>query len=309
MSTYNGQKFLEKQIQSILNQTNHDWHLYIRDDGSTDKTCEIIRYFTKKYDCISFINDNKIQNVGVVKSFMSLLQSVDAEFYMFSDQDDFWLPNKIQLTLDRMLQSHYQSLPVCVHTNLKAVDSSLKNEIPAYPKIIWSSFQRLLFWNCVTGCTMMINQNLKDKVNFERLNYQYVYMHDWWLALIAAEFGEVAFVNEKTMLYRQHSNNVEGSLQRHTLKQVIHQITNYDYDLINMKKVIKIAKEFSVEYGDYMSGEDKDYAEKYGELLNRSGFWHNLVLAFKLPPQERSIKGKIFFSYLMVVFNKRFIES
>lgn len=307
MSTYNGQKYIEKQIQSILNQTNHDWHLYIRDDGSSDRTREIIHHYAEKYSRISFINENKVQNIGVVKSFMCLLQSVEAKFYMFSDQDDFWLPNKVQHTLNKMLQCHYQSLPVCVHTNLKVVDNSLKKEVSAFPKLVWSSFQRLLFWNCVTGCTMMVNQKLKDRVNFKKVNYQYVYMHDWWLALIAAEFGELVFLDEETMLYRQHGDNVEGSLQRHSIKQIIYRITNCNYDLKNVKKVIRIAREFYIEYGSYLKKKDKNYAKEYGDLLIKSSFWQNLILAFKLPPQERSIKGKIFFSYLMVIFNKDLI--
>lgn len=309
MSTYNGQDYLIEQIQSILNQTNHEWHLYIRDDGSSDKTCKIIQSFAQKYNCITFINDKNRENVGVVRSFMRLLQVIKADFYMFSDQDDVWLPNKVQITLNRMLQCHYQSLPVCVHTNLEVVDNSLKKYVSASRKLVWSSFQRLLFWNCVTGCTIMVNQKLKNMIKFKNMNYDNIYMHDWWIALIAAEFGEISFINKSTMLYRQHGNNVEGSLQRHSVKEVIYRLTNYDYDRANMKKIILIANEFYCEYNGRLSLNDELYVKEYGNLVKNSSFGHNLILAIKLPPRERTKKGMLFFSFLMVFFNKDLLKK
>ena len=90
MSTYNGEKYLTEQIESIQKQTNNNWHLYIRDDGSTDKTPIILSDFAKYDKRITFFNREHICNLGVVKSFMNLLANIDADFYMFSDQDDVW---------------------------------------------------------------------------------------------------------------------------------------------------------------------------------------------------------------------------
>lgn len=94
MSTYNGEEYLESQIKSILNQTYKKWQLYIRDDGSTDNTVNIIEKYCALDPRINFYNENSRNNVGVVHSFMELLENVEADYYMFSDQDDFWLKNR-----------------------------------------------------------------------------------------------------------------------------------------------------------------------------------------------------------------------
>lgn len=305
MSTYNGQKYLAQQIQSILNQSNTSWHLYIRDDGSKDDTRSIIRKFANNDERITFINDGVVKNIGVVKSFMELLRLTKADFYMFSDQDDVWKKDKVENTLKKMLSCHYKSSPVCVHTDLLVVDCSLEplNNRHAAPKYNWSSFQRLLFWNCVTGCTMMINQKLKEKISFEKLDYSQIYMHDWWLALIAAEFGELRFLDRKTILYRQHGDNVEGSLRQHSVTEIVHRITHPDYDIANVNKIIGMANEFGRNYGGQMNEQDYQYVKEYGELVSRSSFMHNLALAIKYPPRERTKKGMFFFIWLMVVFH------
>lgn len=305
MSTYNGEKYLTEQIKSILGQTNHDWHLYIRDDGSHDATQDIIRQFANSSNQVSFVNNKKVTNIGVVESFTSLLRNTQADFYMFSDQDDFWKPSKVQDTLNEMLKHDYKNIPVCVHTDLTVVDKELR-EIQAPTKQVWSSFERLLFWNCVTGCTMMINKKLKEKVQFDNLNYNYIYMHDWWLALVASSLGEVVYLDKKTMLYRQHGNNVEGSLKENTLKTVFHRVTHYEYDRRNMVKVIQMAAEFYKEYGQNLSGKNKLYVKEYGNLITESSFLHNFRIACKLPPQERTKKGMLFFAFLMIVFNRDF---
>lgn len=305
MSTYNGQKYLSQQIKSILNQSNTSWHLYIRDDGSEDNTCSIIREFAVSDERITFMNDGAVKNIGVVRSFMELLRLTKADFYMFSDQDDVWKKDKVENTLKKMLSCHYKSSPVCVHTNLLVVDRSLEplnNGKPA-PKYVWSSFQKLLFWNCVTGCTMMINQRLKEKINFKELNYNQIYMHDWWLALIAAEFGELTFLDEQTMLYRQHGDNVEGSLRQHSIMEIIHRMVHPNYDIANVNKIVGMANEFGHIYGKLMNEQDYQYAKEYGELVSRSSFLHNLALAIRYPPRERTKRGMSFFIWLMVVFH------
>ena len=88
MSTYNGENFLAEQIESIQQQTYTDWTLLIRDDGSKDKTREIIKRFALEDDRITFINPNKTENLGVIKSFFTLLKYQESDYYLFSDQDD-----------------------------------------------------------------------------------------------------------------------------------------------------------------------------------------------------------------------------
>lgn len=111
MSTYNGEKYLDAQIKSIINQTNPHWHLYIRDDGSRDRTPQIIQKYVRQDNRISWLNPDHVVNRGVTRSFMELLQQTTADFYMFCDQDDVWLPNKIQVTLNKMLQGDFATTP------------------------------------------------------------------------------------------------------------------------------------------------------------------------------------------------------
>ena len=94
LSTYNGEQFLEEQVKSIQEQTYQEWQLLIRDDGSSDGTVEVIKQLVAKDPRIHFINENQVENVGVIKSFHTLLKYGDADLYCFSDQDDFWLPTK-----------------------------------------------------------------------------------------------------------------------------------------------------------------------------------------------------------------------
>lgn len=306
MSTYNGERYLREQIQSILDQTNHDWHLYIRDDGSKDRTTQIIREYADHYSNITFYNDGHIHNLGVLKSFMDMLEHVKADFYMFSDQDDFWKPFKVATTLKAMRSSDYMHLPVCVHTSLKAVDESLKHPANVQEKRAWGGFERLLFLNCVTGCTVMINQKLKSEIHFDDIDYSRIYMHDWWFALIASAFGKLIYVDTPTMLYRQHGDNVEGGARKNSLGWMVYRFTHPDYVLNDMRKVVQIAYEFNREYGQRLSGTKKAYVQGYGDLINRSGFFHNLKLSFQCPPVEHSAKGRAFFRYDLVLYHKFF---
>lgn len=304
MSTYNGELYIRQQIDSIIHQSYSNWILYIRDDGSNDQTVKIIEEYSKKYDNIVFFNKDNIENYGVVHSFLELLQKVNADFYMFADQDDYWKENKVLDTLHLMLSEPYDNLPICVHTNLTAVDKTLKNEVVTEPKRVWSSFQKVLFSNCVTGCTVMINNGLKNKIKFENIRYQNVVMHDWWVALIASQFGKLVYLKKSTMLYRQHGDNVDGSQKKNTIGWLFHRLTHYDYDRLQMRKNITMINEFSHNYIEELSGKDKEYVKRYSQLVNKGSFLHNLLLGIQCPPQERTMGGCLFFVYLMTAFYK-----
>ena len=309
LSTYNGAKYLKQQVKSILQQSNQDWHLYIRDDGSSDTTAAIIRYLAKD-SRITFFNEENIKNVGTVQSFMELFEKTDADYYMFSDQDDYWLPNKIKDTLETMLsaEKEFPGKPICVHTNLKVTDDNLKpyrlyNEMPS-----WDDFQRILFNNCSTGCTMMVNDNLKKMINFAQIDYHKVYMHDWWLTLIAASFGKVCYLEQPTILYRQHASNVLGSLDNGKMRKrlrPLNRIVFPYYDLGEFKKALGMISEFNYEYGDYVFGQNKEYLLKYSSLQNDSSFLHNLGLVIKLPPKETSLKKTLLYSMIMIRFPRK----
>ena len=126
MATYNGEKYLREQIDSLLNQTCQDWHLYVHDDGSKDGTVNIVKSYAERYPDKVTLLDYPPQG-GACRNFLSLLEKAEARYYMFCDQDDVWLPEKIALSLEEMKRQealHLQK-PVVIHTDLHIVDDKL----------------------------------------------------------------------------------------------------------------------------------------------------------------------------------------
>lgn len=302
MSTFNGEKYLESQIKSILNQTYKGWQLYIRDDGSTDNTINIIKKYCLLDSRIKFYNKKSRNNIGVVHSFIKLLKNINADYYMFSDQDDFWLKNKISETLKLMLSIKNQNIPICVHTNFSTVDSKLRLKNDNKNRKVFSKFENLLFCNCIVGCTMMINNKLKQLIDFDDFNYSQVYMHDWWMGLIASEFGKVLYLRKSTLLYRQHNNNVVGDVNN-KYKLFFSRLINSSYDKKEILKIINIANAFYKEFAGKMSSSSLLYTRSYGNLLYNSSFIHNLLLIIRFPPRKRLLIQRLYFDYDLVVHN------
>ena len=126
MATYNGAKYLREQIDSILSQTSGLWHLYIHDDGSKDGTIEILNdYATRCAETVTVL-DYPSQG-GALQNFMSLLEKVEADYYMFSDQDDVWYPTKVEKSYLAMKEQEalHPDKPIIVHSDVRVVDSQL----------------------------------------------------------------------------------------------------------------------------------------------------------------------------------------
>jgi len=213
LSTYNGEKYLEEQIESILQQSFSNFDIYIRDDGSTDSTISIIQEYTQQYSNIHFF---KGLNLGAAMSFMDLVKEVDSDYYMFCDQDDVWLQNKIEKSISKINQIEKKSEGAVlvfsdakiVDEKLNLVDNSFWNYNKTYPKILLSNPKFINVFNCTPGCTMIFNNELKKYLT----DYdEDILMHDWYIMIKALQKGIVSCVNESLMLYRQHSNNTIGA--------------------------------------------------------------------------------------------------
>ncbi|MCM3378790.1 MULTISPECIES: glycosyltransferase family 2 protein [Shouchella] len=219
MATYNGGKYISEQIKSIIDQDYLNWELWIRDDGSSDRTCEIIKRIASEEYRITFYEDNK-RNLGSALNFGELLNLARNEKYvMFADQDDIWNKDKIRITLDEMKIREgmfEKDIPILVHTDLKLVDENLRlisNSLEKYIKIYpydTDPLRRIIAQNYIYGCTMMLNNKL---VNLSTPIPDVAEGHDYWVALIAASLGKIYYMNNATLLYRQHSNNVTGIKQ------------------------------------------------------------------------------------------------
>lgn len=212
LSTYNGEKFLADQIESIQAQTFTDWKLLIRDDGSKDGTQAIIQSFVDQDERIVWINPDNSDNLGVIKSFHTLLKYEKADFYCFSDQDDIWLPEKLAVQLKKA-QQHSADTPLLVYTDLKVVDQDLQvlheSMIKTQSDHANTELIQELTENTVTGGVALLNQALAELWTGQEKHD--LLMHDWYLGLLAATVGKLIYIDQPTELYRQHANNVLGA--------------------------------------------------------------------------------------------------
>lgn len=229
MATYNGEKFIETQIKSILNQSYQDWILFIHDDNSVDGTWATLLDYQSKYpDKIILITDPTVQGGSSEKNFAAIHEWVSRNYqfnyFMFSDQDDFWKLDKVKLSIGLMKEKEaLREQPILVHSDLEVVNQNLETLGDSFfeyraldPKA--TSLNKLLIQNNVTGCTMLWNKLLNEKLE---LNNDAVVMHDWWIALTASAFGEICFLNQTTIKYRQHGKNVVGATQVNTFSFIL----------------------------------------------------------------------------------------
>ena len=312
MSTYNGSRYLREQIDSILAQDFKNWDLYIRDDMSSDDTGVILKDYEERYDNIHVVENNNI-NLGAKRSFLKLVESVNAKYYMFSDQDDFWLPNKISLTLGAMKSAEKVrpdvSIPILVHTNYRIVDSKLA-ELRTPPASFknYTDLSSLSINNCITGCTMMINEALKNLIG--NVDTESVGMHDWWFGLIANCFGMVKYLPQVTILYRQHEGNVVGAntgmadsgsgskmkrILRGIKKNLRYYRKEFKYDSITAKQIYYFRKYYSKMLTD---NKKKELDVLYEGLIG--GPKAGAVLIKKLRPQSRNKEVKWVMYYALI---------
>lgn len=213
MATYNGEKYLKEQIDSILNQTYTDFRLIISDDCSKYSTRKIIEEYSQKDKrIISYFQE---KNLGYVKNFEFLLTKVENEIYMLSDQDDFWLPNKIEHTYNKMKETNAD----LVFTDLEVVDKDLNmmySSFNDYMKLTrkikkYKNDYRLQYlYNCVTGCTLMSKKKFLNLILPLPTESKYA-IHDTWIACAVANNGKIEYLDEKTIKYRQHGTNQVGT--------------------------------------------------------------------------------------------------
>lgn len=216
MATYNGEKYLREQIESLLSQNFEAWHLYIHDDGSNDTTISILNEYSERYpEKISILTYPPYGSA--CRNFLSLIDRVNADYYMFCDQDDIWLKDKISVELDRIKEIEYTfpQKPIIINTDLTVTDANLNiihSSFWRYANIkhtFVKSFKDLAAVNVATGCTMLFNKSAKLCIHKP---YDKAIMHDAWLTLsVVACGGLLFFIDKPTILYRQHGKNTLGA--------------------------------------------------------------------------------------------------
>lgn len=210
MSTYNGESYLQDQIESILTQdlpSHIQLDIFIRDDGSKDRTLQILQEYSIKHSNITY---EKGVNIGVVASFFALIQHAFAyDYYALADQDDVWLPDKIKQGIS-MLQTLEDNKPALYASCSLLVDNDMHGKQTTQINRRGLTFQNVIIQNLMPGHAQIFNQKLADFVNSYTFDPSRIVVHDFWLALIAITFGNVIFDNNYHTYYRQHTSNSIG---------------------------------------------------------------------------------------------------
>ncbi len=273
LAVYNGEKYLKQQLDSVLNQTVTDIKILVRDDGSSDTSPQIIDEYCEKY-AEKVFKMGGIPTKSAKQNFAELLKCANSDYVMFCDQDDIWLPQKIEKTLAVMKSIEDGITPVLVHTDLKVVDGNLNvisNSFFGFQKLIQNdvTLPKLLVQNYVTGCTVMINRALVEVC--KEIPPQCI-MHDWWLALVAILFGKLVCLDEATMLYRQHSDNQVGAKASYGMAYIKRKLStlgevrkNYNATYIQAKALLEC-------YCEQLNQGQKEILQVYCEMQNMKKF-------------------------------------
>lgn len=224
MSTYNGEKYLRQQLDSLINQDLQPSEILIRDDGSSDDTINILEEYSSKYTFIKYYYG---ENKGPAKSFFDLLNKCDdADYYALCDQDDVWFEDKLSSAVN-LLKNEDNNIPLLYCGRFTLTDQDL-NPLNSNISMLYSytDFAHSLIYHTAPGCTFVFNHKAKELVKKYDVEKEYCVIHDALIHKIVAMFGKVILDNESHMYYRQHNNNVYG-LTANKLKEFIHRIKNF----------------------------------------------------------------------------------
>ncbi|WP_291752451.1 glycosyltransferase family 2 protein [Cellulomonas sp. 73-92] len=294
MAAYQGGAYIDAQIESVLAQTCHDWVLRIRDDNSADDTYAVAQRRAADHPHRIVVNQRPSNSGSASQNFLEMLVGSTGRYVMLADDDDVWREDKVALTLAEMQRieaSVGAGVPVLVHTDAAVVDQSLRITSPSMAHVQKlpvheTRLARLLVQNSVTGCTVMINRALADLV---REPFDGVAMHDWWLALIAAAFGRIGYVEAPTLLYRQHGGNAVGAVDARDARYLLGRALDGNETRARMRAASAQASAFLAQFGDRLSARDLSAVatcaglENRGKLarvtdIARSGLWKNTAL-------------------------------
>lgn len=271
LATYNGEAYLRAQIDSLFAQTEQDFQILARDDGSSDATPDILeKYARSAPERFRVIRDG--EPTGSAKgNFFRLLKHSRADYVMFCDQDDIWLPDKVMLTLFTMkgAQSDLGNGPMLAHSDLTVVDdagSVIHPSLFAMQKLGAERlyFNQLLPQNNITGCTVMINRALADIVR----ESDGALMHDWWLGLAASAFGHI-IVAPNRIHYRQHRANEVGAKDVKSASYLKGKLSDTGGIRESILATYAQAKAFLEAYPDMLTMEQKKLIGIFGSLHER----------------------------------------
>lgn len=255
MATYNGEKYLRNQLLSLQQQTHENWILWVRDDGSSDSTLQIINDFSKLDPRIRNVSENSGINLKPGKNFLGLTKYASSKYTIFCDQDDLWFEKKLELLCKFAEKNFDEARPCLVYCDAYGysdIDGVIS--LDSVSKHHAKSLRQFLFFNSgYQGSSLLFNRNLCKLAAEYRANY--FYMHDDVVSLLAHTFGQVFFLPKKLMLYRQHASNVTGNISKGLYHKIKRLLNNNTYVIDRRHFNEKIS--FFEAYQHELSGENK----------------------------------------------------
>ena len=271
LATYNGQRYIKELLSSLRDQELSGFDILVSDDGSSDDTEKIIADEKTRSDIpIRFLTRPKDDEKGAKANFLYLIESTEAETYFLCDQDDVWFSSKMRKEkerLDELREKFGDDVPLLVFSDAKVTDGMLNVISDSFLSMNGLSgertdFRQVLIDNVAPGCTMCFNRALRERYLSGRVKsgdsetLKLIEMHDHYLLMIAAVFGHVSFINEPTLLYRQHEDNQVGSKGE--------------------SKAAKIGRNLSSIFSGSFKKEKKEFVEKKKRLAKAMLFFEDL---------------------------------
>lgn len=250
LSSYNGERYIEEQLDSIISQSLDNVSILVRDDGSTDNTVKIL----EKYEEKGLIRWYGGENIGCAKSFWNLICNCEeSDYYAFCDQDDVWDNDKLETAVS-FLEKENNEQPLLYFSDVRVTDEKLGIISDNMVEVMPISYAHSLIKNISPGCTYVFNNHARDLYRMYDCDLFDIDLHDWNAYRIAACFGKVIFDQHTHMNYRQHADNVIGA-ERKGLGTLINAIGRFfNKKMCNSRE--HSAQQLEKCYGSIMSGDN-----------------------------------------------------
>lgn len=272
MSTFNGGKYLQEQLDSLYRQTV-PIDILVRDDGSTDGTLKIL----EKNARLGKLQWYTGENLKPAKSFWDMVQTApEADYYAFCDQDDVWNKDKVERAVGKMNDVDNLNQAILYCSNVMIVDKDLNPIRVMKQGTAYTDFAHSLIYSLAPGCTMVFNDIARREMKKYDMNREFEIIHDWLAHKIVSMLGTVVYDSEPTMLYRQHGDNVIGA-QHSIIRRVLRLLSNND--CVRSKSAESILKTYEYQIDD----ETK-------QLLKMIGYYKGNKSLYRLAKKDSRFK-------------------
>ena len=311
MATYNGDKFLAEQLESILSQQYKNWELVIRDDDSTDSTQNIISDYVNQDSRIKQITFGNLHGTAC-RNFSQLFDWAyqhKKQYILFADQDDIWLPDKIEQCVIEILAEEKlngYNTPLAKYSNFKFIDDrgNLIDKQLKLPSIL--RLQVLLNENYAWGCTMILNQaaiNVVKHIPSESVN------HDYYIALVLTTFGKISLIGKDLVLYRQHQANVSGNVKRMSFASRFNRYFKNSSVMIRpLTQNYALVKSFYERYSNELSGQNNLMISSFLNAYKLS-FLSLLIVLFKFRIFKIGLGKNVVYLYTLFLYRRLVVDN